>query len=469
VFVPGTVPGDVAQTFFVEKKKTFARAQVKRILEQGEGRVGEACPVASKCGGCSWQHMDYGVQLEWKTKIVEEAFHRIARVFDCEISPCVPSPKILGYRNKVEVPVAYENGQVVAGFYEPYTHNVVPAQDCLVEHPAVRNVIKHLLDQVRKRRYKVYNEKTGRGAVRHLVARVAPGTDEAVAVLVSTGHRLSGLNDMASELMESIPNLRSVVLNVNDEATNMIFGDRDYLIAGRPYIQDVFGSETKGSGSLGRLRFRISPRSFYQVNSYQAVNLYTTALSWAELKPNDVVYDVYSGIGTISLFAALRASFVVGVEEVEPAVKDAFRNARDNGIENVTFKAGKAARAIPGLLAEYPRPDVVIMDPPRGGAEKETLAAIADIKPRSIVYVSCNPSTFARDMLFLKERGWKAVKCQPFDMFPMTSHVEMVVSLSHKKADTHINIDVEFGDGKGQIPIGTIARKAEEYSHRIQI
>ena len=433
VFVPRTVPGDVVHASFVEKRKSFARAEMKKILERGKGRVTEACPVASRCGGCSWQHIDYAIQLEWKTKMVEEAFHRIARIHDCVVYPCLPSEKILEYRNKVEVPVAYKDGQVVAGFYETYTHNIVPSEDCPVEHLAVRDMIRRLLEQVRKRRYKIYDEKTRRGSVRHLVARVAPGTDEVMAVLVSTTRKLPGLEVMASELIESVDNLKSVILNINDKATNIVLGDRDYLLAGRPYIRDVLGFGDPEEGGLGRLSFRISPQSFYQVNSYQASNLYATALSWAELKRDDVVYDIYSGIGTISLFAALRSSFVIGIEEVEPAVKDAYKNAKDNRIENVTFEVGKAARVMPGVLAKYPKPDVVIMDPPRGGAERETLAAVSDAEPRSIVYVSCNPATLARDLAFLKEKGWKAVRCQPFDMFPMTSHVECVVLMSRVK------------------------------------
>lgn len=432
VFVPSTVPGDEVEVLIIERKKSYGQGRVKRILKHGPGRVEEICPYASRCGGCSWQHIDYRVQLEWKTKIVEETFRRIGKIYDCEVSPCIPSPKILGYRNKVAVPVSYQKGQVVAGFYEPYTHNVVPVEDCPVEERVVRDVVNHLLEQVRKRKYRVYNEETGKGAVRHLVARVAPGTGEAMAVLVSAARKLPGLKDMAFELMESVDNLKSVILNINDKATNVVLGDKDYLLAGRPYIRDVLGVGDPEEGGLGRLSFRISPQSFYQVNSYQASNLYATALSWAELKRDDVVYDIYSGIGTISLFAALRSSFVIGLEEVEPAVKDGYKNAKDNRIENVTFEAGKAARVMPRILAKYPKPDVVIMDPPRGGAERETLAAVSDAEPRSIVYVSCNPATLSRDLAFLKEKGWKAVRCQPFDMFPMTSHVETIARIQRK-------------------------------------
>ncbi len=448
VFVPGTLPGDLIECSLVERKKNFVRGRVTGFLEHGPGRIREACPVASRCGGCTWQHIDYELQLEWKARIVKETLWRVARISDCEVLPCIPSPKVFEYRNKVEVPLAVRKGQVIAGFYEPYTHNVVPSEGCPLEHPAARNVVIGMLEQVRKRKYKVYDEKTGRGEVRHLVARVAPGTGECMAVLVSNVHRLSGEKAMALELMDSVDNLRSVAFNVNTKVTNMIMGDKDRLLAGRMYIQDVLGSGEPGhrcSGrgrleadqvDLGRLKFRISPRSFYQINSDQAVNLYRTALSWAQIEPGDVVYDIYCGIGTITLFAALRASFAVGVEDVDAAIKDAWKNARDNGIENVGFVSGKAERVLPGLHNKYPKPDVVILDPPRGGAEEGALAAVVNLNPRSIVYVSCNPATLARDLIFLKNHGWKAVKCQPLDMFPMTPHVETVVLMSRVKVNT---------------------------------
>ena len=429
VFVPGTLPGDLVECSIVERKKRFVRGRLETFLEYGDGRVDAPCKVASNCGGCAWQHIDYSVQLKWKTQIVKETFWRVARISDCEVLPCIASPKVLGYRNKVEVPLAIQRGKIVAGFYEPYTHDVVPSDNCLLEHPLARNVVKSLLEQVRKLKYRVYDEKTGRGQIRHLFARVAPGTGECMAVLVSNVNRLPKARAMATELLESVDNLKSVVLNVNTKRTNMVMGSKDRLLAGRMYIQDVLGSGEPGS-DLGRLKFRISPRSFYQVNSDQAVNLYRTALSWAKIDSGDVVYDIYCGIGTITLFAALQASFVVGVEDVDAAIRDAWRNARDNGIENVCFQAGRAERVLPGLPYKYPKPDVVILDPPRGGAEKGALTAVVNLNPRTIVYVSCNPATLARDLIFLRGRGWKAVKCQPLDMFPMTPHVECVVLIT---------------------------------------
>ncbi|HHY11439.1 MAG TPA: 23S rRNA (uracil(1939)-C(5))-methyltransferase RlmD [Firmicutes bacterium] len=432
VFVPGTLPGDLVECFLVERKKNFVRGQVERFLEYGDGRVDALCKVASLCGGCAWQHIDYNVQLEWKARIVKEALWRVARISDCDVLPCVASPRVLGYRNKVEVPLAFRKGQVVAGFYEPFTHNVVPSDNCILEHPAARKVIANLLEQVKKRKYRVYNEKTGRGQIRHLVARVAPGTGECMAVPVSNAHRLPKARAMAVELMESTDNLKSVVLNINTKRTNVVMGDKDRLLAGRMYIQDILGSGEPGR-DLGRLKFRISPRSFYQVNSDQAVNLYRIALSWAGIDSSDVVYDIYCGIGTITLFAALQASFAVGVEDVDAAIRDAWKNARDNEIDNVGFVCGKAERVLPGLHNKYPKPDVVILDPPRGGSDKGALAAIANLNPRNIVYVSCNPATLARDLIFLRNQGWSAVKCQPLDMFPMTPHVECVALMSRVK------------------------------------
>ncbi len=431
IFVPETLPGDLVKCILIERKKTFARGRLIDVLGSGQGRVEPRCKISSQCGGCTWQHVDYDLQLQWKTRLVKESFRRIAGISDCAILQCIPSPKVFGYRNKVQMPLGFINGQVVAGFYEAFSHNVIPTDNCLLEHSAVRTVVKNLLQQVKKRKYKIYNEKTGRGQMRHLVARIAPGTGECMAVPVSNSHRLPGAEHMAQELMDSIPNLKSVVLNVNTKRTNVVMGDKDRLLAGNGYIVDIFGSDDAAVG-LGRLKFKLSPRSFYQVNSEQAVNLYKIALDWANIGSEDVVYDIYCGIGTITLFAALKASFVVGVEDVDAAVKDARRNARDNGISNVRFVCGKSERVLPGLHHKYPRPDVVILDPPRGGADEASLNAITNLNPRTIVYVSCNPATLARDLSFLKGRKWKPDKCQPVDMFPMTPHVECVVLMSRR-------------------------------------
>ncbi len=427
VFLAGTAPGDVVQYSIIERKKGYLRGRPVKVLEPGAGRVSETCPVASRCGGCTWQHLDYDLQLEWKRQIVLEASSRIARIKDLEVRPCIPSPEILGYRNKVEVPVSMENGQVVAGFYEPYTHRVVPSEDCALEHPLAREVVLALMDEIRRRGYSVYSEKTGRGLIRHVVARVAPGTGERMAVLVVNGRSLSGESELVASLAQSLPGLRSVVLNINMEKTNIILGERQRILWGSPYIQDVLGSD-----ELGHLKFRISPHSFYQVNSGQAVRLYQEALNAAQITSDDVVYDVYSGIGTITLFAAKKAAFARGIEEVHPAVVDAGKNAEINAIKNVQFLEGKAEKVLPSLSRRRGArsPGVVILDPPRGGADERALVAISKFRPRAIVYVSCNPATLGRDLITLTGQGWVPRFCQPIDMFPMTPHVETVVLMS---------------------------------------
>ena len=449
VFLESTVPGDVVEYVEIERSKGYLRGRVTEILEHGPGRVTEPCRVARECGGCSWQHLDYGLQLEWKRRIVEEAFARIAKIRDLEIRPCLPSPKILGYRNKVEVPVTERDGRIVAGFYRPYTHQVVASQNCLLEHPLAREVVSEMVNLIRARKYRAYNERTGRGLVRHVVSRVAPGTGERMAVLVINGRTVPGEATLARELTERLPGLVSVALNINMERTNVILGKTVRVIGGKPYIEDVLGSER-----LGHLKFRISPHSFYQVNSEQAVRLYEEALDEAGIGPDDIVYDVYSGIGTITLFAARRAYQAVGIEEVAPAVKDAWKNAEINGIENVSFIEGQAERVLPALsqgrlglrdprgrqirAANLGGPGsaasgVVILDPPRGGADERALTAISKFNPRSIVYVSCNPATLARDLIALDALGWRPTYCQPIDMFPMTPHVETVVLMSRKE------------------------------------
>ncbi len=427
VFLAGTAPGDLVEYSVIERKKNFMRGRVTRVVEAGPGRTGETCPVASLCGGCTWQHLSYDLQLQWKKRILQEALSRIARIEDCEVRDCLPSPDILGYRNKVEVPLAVKDGKVVAGFYQPYTHQVVPSDICPLEHPLAREVVLRVVEEVRNRRYTVYSERTGRGQVRHVVARVAPGTGERMAVLVANAKSVPGEAEFAKSLASSLDNLHSVVLNTNMEQTNIILGEKNKLLIGRYYIEDLFGDDV-----LGRFRFRISPHSFYQVNSPQAVRLYKIALEAAALSAGDVVYDVYSGIGTITLFAAQRAALAVGIEEVGDAVRDAAKNAKINDVGNARFREGRAERILPASIRDFGRPDVVILDPPRAGAEEAALASIVRAKPRSIVYVSCNPSTLARDMIFLGSEGWRPLWCQPVDMFPLTPHVETVALLQRK-------------------------------------
>lgn len=427
VFLRNTVPGDLVEFDFIERKKSFVRGRTSALVEEGPGRVLPQCTVASRCGGCMWQHLDYRLQLEWKRKLIEDAFLRIARIRDCEIKPVIPSPSFLGYRNKVEVPVAAMGGRLVSGFYEPYSHKVVPSETCFVEHPLVRRVVSALVSEINECGYTAYEEKTGRGQVRHVVGRLAPGTEEVMAVLVSNVRTLQGSRPMAQRLAGRLDGLKSVVLNVNRKKTNVIFGDQETLLYGRWYIEDLLGHD-----DIGFMKFRISPRSFYQVNSEQAVNLYRWIIRAAGITSRDLVFDFYSGIGTITLFAARHGRFCIGVEEVRAAVMDARTNARINGVDNVEFVEGKAARVV-GSLRRYGRPSVVIMDPPRGGAEREVLETAARLSPRAIVYASCNPATLARDLIVLSQMGWHPEWVQPIDMFPMTPHVECVTLMSRIK------------------------------------
>jgi 23S rRNA (uracil1939-C5)-methyltransferase len=398
----------------VEKKKNYLRGKVTRFLEEGQGRKTPVCDVAAECGGCSWQHLDYQYQLLWKKRILQETLKRVAHI-ECHVEDCLPSPDILGYRNKVEVPVTLKGGKIVAGFYKPYSHHVVPSDNCPLEHPLAREVVNVALDEIRRRKISIYNEKTGRGLIRHVVARVAPGTGERMAVVVANGLKIPDEKGFTNVLSSSLKGLKSVVLNINTKNTNVVLGDKERLLWGRPYIRDEFGAK-----DIGFFKFRISAHSFYQVNSPQAVNLYRIALDAADLNPSDTVFDVYSGIGTITLFAASRAGFAVGVEEVPAAVRDAALNAKENNVENVAFRLGKAERVLPSLAREFRKPSIIIIDPPRGGAEKGALIAMSRMNPRSIVYVSCNPATLARDLITLKEHGWSPKWIQPVDMFPMT-------------------------------------------------
>ncbi|MGE5576360.1 MAG: 23S rRNA (uracil(1939)-C(5))-methyltransferase RlmD [Syntrophothermus sp.] len=436
VFVPGALPGERVKARITEVKKNYATALLDAIFQPSPERQEPVCPVFRKCGGCQLQHLKYEAQLSYKRQLVVDALNRIGKL-DLDrvvVHHTLGVADPFHYRNKAQYPVGFRGGRVVTGFYTTRSHDIVPIADCRIQHPLNDQIAGVLRGLLEKYRVSIYDEKTGQGLIRHLFIRTAAATGEAMAVLVTNGRDVPHLDRIAAELMREVPQVAGVVQNVNTQRTNVILGDYTRTVAGRDEIIDVLRlSEGGGSGNDAGLKFAISARSFFQVNPVQTGVLYGKAIEYAALGGDETVIDAYCGIGAISLFLARRARFVYGIEEVAPAVEDARKNAALNGISNVEFITGKVEEVLPDLCRKGIRAEVIVVDPPRKGCEESVLRTFADMGPRRIVYVSCNPSTLARDLALLAGMGYETKEVQPVDMFPQTSHVECVVLMSNVK------------------------------------
>lgn len=425
VFVPFAVPGDRVQVRITERKKNYWVGEIRTLVKPSLSRLDPLCSVFRPCGGCTLQSLSYPAQLEWKTTQVREVLRRIGHLDCVKVHPTVPSPEPWGYRNKAGFPVGKEGGILVAGCYAAGTHRIVDTRECLIQHRLNNSILNRARDLIDQMGLTVYDERSGRGLVRHIMARVGTGTGEAMAILVTSIRRFPQGYEFGRRMLEGVPGLVSVVQNVNEERTNIVLGKENRLLAGKPHIDDVMGDD-----EIGRLRFRVSPLSFYQVNTKQAVNLYRHVLRYAGLTGTETVVDLYTGVGTIALFLAKRAQAVIGVEEAITAVADARVNAYLNGVKNVEFVAGRAEKVLPGLTERGLRAQVVVLDPPRAGCDEEVLKACLRMQPSRMVYISCYPATLARDLAYLKGHQYRVEEVRPVDMFPMTTHVECVTLMS---------------------------------------
>lgn len=414
LFIPGAAPGDRVSARVSEVRKNFARAQVVEVLAPSAHRVGAPCPVVQECGGCQLQHIAYEEQLRLKRRQVEDALARLGKLEGVLVHPTLGMGAPWYYRNKAQVPVGFERGQVIAGFFAPGSHRIIDMDECAIQHPLGNQVIAEVKRLAALHNVRIYDEVRHTGILRHVLVRVGRKTGEVMAVLVTNGPAFLQGQEIAQGLMEAVPGLVSVHQNINPHRTNVILGNETRLLAGRETITDY----------IGDLAFAISPRSFFQVNPEQTEVLYGKALAYAGLTGTETVIDAYCGIGTISLFLARGARHVIGIEVVPEAVADAKRNAERNGITNADFVLGDATVEMPRLYTEGLRPDVVVVDPPRKGCEPAVLEAFAAMAPRRIVYVSCNPATLARDLGLLAGMGYRTLEVQPVDMFPHTAHVE---------------------------------------------
>ena len=425
VFVEGGLIQDKVKVRINKSKKNYAVGDIVEIIEKSPFRVDRICSDDLKdCGGCQIQELDYNKQLELKTNEVKQVISRIGKLENVEIHETIGMQSPCRYRNKAQFPIQNINGSTAIGFYKKKSHDVIPTDMCVIQHDINDKIIKIIKTYIQAYNVSIYNETTHTGVLRHLVTKVGFTTNEVMVVLVANGTNLPHLNELASVLKENILGFKTLVLNVNKAKTNVILGKENKVIYGNGKINDY----------LGDLVFEISPLSFFQVNPVQTEVLYNKALEYAELKENDTVFDIYCGIGSISLFLAQKATKVYGIEIVEDAIKDAKINAKLNNLNNVEFYVGKAEEVVPKMYSEGKTANVVVVDPPRKGCDEKVLDTIVSMKPDRVVYVSCNPSTLARDLAYLDERGYKCVEIQPVDMFPHTMHVECCAKIV-KKSD----------------------------------
>ena len=460
VFVKDAVIGDTVTAKIIKAKKNYGYGRLMEVLKPSPYRVEPKCEFARQCGGCQLQALSYDQQLVFKTNKVKGHLERIGGFTDIPMEPIIGMDELFHYRNKAQFPVGRnKEGKIVTGFYAGRTHNIIENRDCALGVAENKEVLDRVIAHMEKYGIEPYNEATGKGLVRHVLIRYGYFTKEVMVCLILNGNKIPKEEQLVKSLCE-IPGMTSITINVNKKHSNVILGEEIRLLWGQEYITD----------RIGDISYQISPLSFYQVNPMQTQKLYAKALEYADLHGEETVWDLYCGIGTISLFLAQKAKFVRGVEIVPAAIENAKENAKLNGLENTEFFVGKAEEVLP---REYKKngvyADVIVVDPPRKGCDETLLETMVEMNPDRIVYVSCDSATLARDLKYLCERGYELRKVCPVDQFGMTVHVETVVLLSHKKPDGHINVKVEFGEGEGKVPLDNIVKRAEEYKPKERV
>lgn len=422
VFVPWSVPGDRVEVEVISVQKNYARGLVCSLITPSIHRQEAPCPYHGECGGCRLQHLQYREQLAHKQEVVENALKRLGGI-DVPINPVVGMKEPWYYRNKGQYPLGEDNGQLKIGFYKQRSHELIDISHCLIQHPSGDRVVHLARKLIAELEIPIYNEKDHTGLLRHLVTRTSFKSGEVLLVLVTNGHRLPSGDPLVTHLTNQVKDLVGIVQNVNTRRTNVILGEENLLLWGRDYVRE----------EVGGLKFHISAGSFFQVNPLQAKLLFDLVCDFADLKGKETVFDLYCGNGAISLFLSSEAARVIGIESYAPAVADGRKNVQLNGISNVEFHTGRAEELMPGLMEKSLWADVIVVDPPRKGCDKKLLAAMVKMQPLRIIYVSCNPSTLARDLHYLDGSGYKLKHVQPIDMFPHTAHVECVVLMSREE------------------------------------
>ena len=423
VFVPGALPGETVTAEITLLKKSYALGKLLSIEQKSPFRVVPECPVYENCGGCQLSHLTYEGQLDMKYRRVKDVIERIAGESGKLVRPVLPAAHPFAYRNKMAVPAGLVKGKSALGCYRQGSHDIIPVSSCAIQKEENNRLLRFARRFIEKYGISVYDEKTRKGCLRHVLGRVGDG-GKMMAVLVTASETLPEEERWIEEMQKELPEVISLWHNIQPKPGNTILGAK---------IRHLWGRETL-TASLCGLQFEVSPYSFFQVHKEQAEILYEKALAYANLKGGETVIDAYCGTGTISLCLAKKAKRVIGIEIVKPAIEDAKKNAKKNHMENTEFYAADAGKLMPQLYRQGLIPDVIVMDPVRAGCSEEVLKAAAGMNPKRIVYVSCNPATFARDAKILKSEGYEIKEVQPVDMFPQTMHVETVALMIRGKS-----------------------------------
>ena len=430
IFIPGAIKGEKVRILIVKVLSSHAFGKLLEILEASKYRQEADCSTYKRCGGCNLRHIKYEETLKMKQNAVQSLVNKTLKN-KLQVQETIGMDNPYHYRNKAQYPVGIDKkGEPVIGVFANRTHEVIPIENCLIQNPKSEEIAKFILNFIKKEHISVYNEETRKGLFRHIVIKVGIKTSEIMCILVINGKTIPKEEILIKNLEENFPQIKTIVKNINTKNTNVILGQENINIYGNGHIEDI----------LGEYKFKISPLSFYQVNPIQAEKLYELGVKMAEISKEDTVFDLYCGIGTISIFMAKYAKKVYGVEIVEDAIKDAKENAKLNNVTNTEFFAGDAKIVLDELINQKKViPDIVMFDPPRKGLAKNSINDILSIKPKKIVYISCNPATLVRDLAEF-ESLYEVKSIVPVDMFPFTSHVEVCALLELKKCRPLLNL-----------------------------
>lgn len=423
IFIPNTAIGDIVIVKVVKVLKSYAFGIVVSIITPSKDRIKNDCAVYNQCGGCCYRHISYDSELKIKQQIVLDNFQRIGKI-DAKMNPIVSSENTSHYRNKAQFPVCIDDsGKIVAGFYAKRSHRIIPCCDCKLQPIIFNDILKTILDLFNQYQTSIYDESKHTGGIRHIYIRQADFTNEIMVCFVSAKKTLKNSKEICKILSNQFPNIKSIVLNFNNTKGNVILGNECYTLYGSDNITDV----------MCGVKVQISPLSFYQVNKPQATKLYQKAIEYANLSKYDTLLDLYCGIGTIGLSAVSRVKELIGVEIIDKAVQNAIINSKINYFDNTKFICDDCQSAVKKLKLEGINTDVIIVDPPRKGCTPQVINSLIEFSPRTIIMISCNPATASRDCALLEQNGYKVIEYTPFDLFPRTAHIEMVILLNKIK------------------------------------
>ncbi len=419
LFIKGGVTGDTLKVTVTKTNKSYGFAKIDDIINPSPYRTEPPCDVFEVCGGCDFMHIDYTHQKEIKSNTVFNNLVRLGDAKDFQYEEIIGAHNIYGYRNKAQFPIGKVKGKIVCGFYSKKSHDIIPCTQCMIQNDDINKAVGAFLEYANESRLSVYDEKRHSGLLRHIYVRSGNKTGEMLVVIVTNSSSPLPNRDMLIKKLASVKGVRGIIQNINTARTNLVLGEENRIVWGEEQI----------TSNIGNLSFRISPQSFFQVNGEQTEKLYAKALEYADISKDDTVFDLYCGVGSISLFLAGSAKKVIGVEIVEKAIENAKENARLNSIDNAKFYAGDCGKVVDELIQKGETADVVVVDPPRKGCSEDLLKLVDTISPKKLVYVSCNSATLARDVKIMAQYGYKLVKACAVDLFPMSGHCEAVALL----------------------------------------